>query len=129
MLGDSIAGDGVKDRKVDLFVGCVEIDEEVIDFADHLVRARILAVDLVDDDDYRQLLFEGFGEDVACLRQRAFRCVDQQYHAVRKFQDTLDLASKIGVAWRVENIDLGPLIADRGILRHDRDPALALEIH
>ena len=60
VLGDTIPRDGVENRKIDLLVIGVEVDEEVVDLVDDLFRARVLAIDLVDDDHHRQLLLQGF---------------------------------------------------------------------
>ena len=39
-------------------------------------------------------------------------------------QHTLDLAAKVGVTGRVDNIDVGALVGERRILRQDSDAAL-----
>jgi hypothetical protein len=129
VFGDAVARDGVKNREFDLFVVGVEVDEEVVNLVDHFRRARVLAVDLVDDDDGLELLFEGFRQDVARLRQRPFRSVYKQQRAVDHRQHALDLAPEIGVARRVEDVDLVIAVAHRGVFSHDRDAALALQVH
>ena len=98
-------GHGVEDGELELrFVG-VEIDEEVVDLVEDFLRARVGAVDFVDDDDGRQLGFERFGEDVARLRQRAFGCVDEEHDAVDHFEGALDFAAEVGVAGGVNDVD------------------------
>ena len=42
------------------------------------------------------------------------------------FEHALDLAAEVGVAGRVDDVDLHVLVADRDVLREDRDAALAL---
>ena len=44
-------------------------------------------------------------------------------------QPALDLATEVGVARRVDDVQLDVAVADRGVLREDRDALLALEIH
>src|SRR5215471_15872971 len=126
---DAVARDRVKDREFDLFVVGVEVDEQVENLVDHLRHARVLAVYLVDDDDGFELLFERFRQNVARLRQRPFRSVYEQQRPVDHRQHPLDLAAEIGVARRVEDVDLVIAVAHRSVFGHDRDAALALQVH
>ena len=41
----------------------------------------------------------------------------------------LDLAAEVGVAGRVDDVELDVAVADGGVLGEDRDPLLALEVH
>ena len=109
-----------------LFLG-VEIDEQIVDLVQHFLRAGVGAVDLVDDDDRRQLGFERLARDVARLRQRAFAGVHQKHDAVDHLQGALDFAAEIAVAGRVDNVDLDVVIEDGGVLGQNRDAALALQ--
>ena len=95
---------------------------------EHLLRARVGAVDLVDDDDGRELGLERLGEDEARLRQRAFGGVDQQQDAVDHLERALDLAAEVGVAGRVDDVDLVAVVVERGVLGEDGDAALALQV-
>ena len=67
-------------------------------------------------------------QHVAGLRQRALGGVDQQQHAVDHRQGPLDLATEVGVAGRVDEVDLDALPGDRGGLGEDGDAPLALLI-
>ncbi len=49
------------------------------------MRAGVGAVDLIDDDDRRELCFERFAENLARLRERAFTGIDQEHDAVDHF--------------------------------------------
>ncbi len=88
----------VHDRKIELRLGRVEIDEEIEDLVEHFRRARVGAVDLVDDDDGRKAARERLAEHEARLRQRAFGGVDQQDHSVDHRQGALDFSAEVGVA-------------------------------
>ena len=129
VLGDAVAGDGVDDWEVHLIFGGIKINEEVEDFADDFFGASVLAVDLVDDDDGRQLLRQRLRQDVARLRQRPFAGVNQQHDAVNHLQDALDFAAEVRVARRVNDVDLDVAVVHRGVLGHDGDAALALQVH
>src|SRR6185503_5745591 len=53
--------------------------------------------------------------------------IDDEQHAIDHAQDALDFAAKIGVAGRIDDVDLGAVPANRSILRQDRYAPLALE--
>ena len=120
-------GVGVEHREIELLFLGVEVDKQVVDLVQHFLRARVGAVDLVDDDDRRQVRFERFAEHVTRLRQRAFAGVDQQHDAVHHLQRAFDFAAEIAVAGRVDNVDLDVVVEDGSIFREDRDAALALQ--
>ena len=119
---------GVEHGEIELRLVGVEVDEEVVDFVEDFLRARVGAVDLVDDDDGRQLGFERLREHVARLRQRAFGGVDEQHDAVDHLERALHFAAEVGVAGRVDDVDLAAVVVDGGVLGEDGDAALAFEV-
>ena len=128
-VGGSGAGLGVRVEHGEielLFLG-VEVDEQVVDFVEHFLRARVGAVDLVDDDDRRQVRFERLAEHVARLRQRTFAGIDEQHDAVDHLERALDFAAEVAVAGRVDDVDFYVVIEDGGVLGQDGDAALALQ--
>ena len=62
------------------------------------------------------------------MRHGAFGRIDQQQRPIGHLQHAFDLAAKISVPRRVNDIDLCSLVGNRDILRQDRDPALAFQI-
>ena len=120
-------GVGIEDGEIELLFFGVEIDEQIVYFVEHFLGARVGAVDLVDDDNGRQLGFEGFAQNIARLRQRAFAGVDQQHDAVDHLQRALDFAAEVAVAGRVDDVDLHVVIKDGGVLGQNGDAALALQ--
>src|SRR6478735_8775344 len=140
-LGRGTAGLGrrVDDREVDLLLGGVEVHEELVRLVDDLGDARVGAVDLVDAEDDRHLRGERLAQHEAGLGQRALGRVDEEHDAVDHRQAALDLATEVGVAGGVDDVDgdavgeaavLGGLagVVHRGVLREDRDALLALEV-
>ena len=119
---------GVEHGEVEHVLVGVEVDEEVVDLVEDFLRARVGAVDLVDDDDRGELGFEGLREHVAGLRQRAFGGVDEEHDAVDHLERALDFAAEVGVAGRVDDVDLVVVVVERGVLGEDGDAALALEV-
>ena len=132
--GRAAPGVGVDDGEVDLVVGGVEVHEQLVDLVDHFADAGVGPVDLVDHEHDGQLQFQCLAQDEARLGQWALTGVDQQQDAVHHREGALDLATEVGVAGRVENVDLGLRagvvgIPDGGVLGQDRDALLAFEIH
>ena len=71
---------------------------------------------------------ERLARDEARLRHRPLDRVDEQQHAVDHAEHALDLAAEVGVAGRVDDVDVHARVVDRAVLGEDGDPALALEI-
>ncbi len=90
--------------------------------------ALVGAVYLVDDDNDAVSKLQRAAEHEARLRHGAFRRVHQQYNAVDHLEDTLHLAAEVGVARRVDDVDLGIAIVDGGVLRKDGNAALTLKV-
>ena len=96
----------VDDRELDLRLVGVEVEEELVDLVDDLLDPRVRPVDLVDDEHDRQLQLERLAQHEPRLRQRPLARVDEQQHAVDHRQPALDLAAEVGVARRVDDVDL-----------------------
>ncbi len=109
--------------------GGVELEEELEHHVEHLVRARVFAVDLVDDDDGLGADFERLAEHELRLRLRAVEGIDDEEHAVDHLKDALDLAAEVGVAGSVDDVDVVILVLERGVLGLDGDAFFALEVH
>ena len=117
-----------KHRKIELLLGGVEVDEEVVDLVEDLLWTRVRPIDLVDHDDRGQSPFQGLAQDEPGLWQRPFRGVHEQQHAVDHRQRPLDLSAEIGVTRRVDDVDEGVAVVDGGVLGEDGDAALALQV-
>ena len=124
----ALLGRSVQDREIELLLAGVERREQVEHFVDDFGRARVGAVDLVDDDDRLQPDLERLGDHELGLRQRTFGRVDQHQRAIHHVEDALDLAAEIGVAGGVDDVDAGVLPLHRGGLGQNGDAALALQV-
>ena len=100
---------------------------KIVDFVQYFLRARIGPIDLVDHHDRLELGFERLGQHVPRLRQRPLGRIHQQHHAVHHLQRALHLAAKIGVARRVDNVDLAAFKIDGRVLGENGDAALPLQ--
>ena len=99
-------GVGVDDRELDLLLVGVEVEEQLVDLVDDLGDAGVGPVDLVDARGSPAAGLERLAQHEARLRQRALGGVDEQHHAVDHRQPALDLAAEVGVAGRVDDVDL-----------------------
>ena len=92
------------------------------------MRRAAVAIDLVDgEQDLEPARHRLLGHEPR-LRHGALKRVDEQQDRVDHIEDTLDLATEVGVPRRVNDVDLGPLVVERCGLAGDRDPALTLEV-
>ena len=124
----AVAARTVENREVELLVGGVERGEQVEHLVDHLDMAGVRTVDLVDDDDRLQADLERLADDELGLRHRPFGGVDQHDGRIHHRQDALDLATEIGVAGGVDDVDAGVLPVDRRRLGQDGDAAFLFEV-
>ncbi len=109
------------------FVG-IEVDEEIVNFVKHFLRASVRTIDLVNHDDGREFGLKSFRENIARLRQRALGGVNEQHDTVDHLEGALDLAAKVGVAGCIDDVDFSAVEVDGGILGENRDSTLALEL-
>ena len=124
----SLAARAEQHRGIKLLVRGVEIHQQLQHLVHDLVNALVGAVDLVDDDDHAVAKLQRAAEYEARLRHGTFGGVHEQDDAVDHFEHTLDLAAEVGVARRVDDVDLDALVGDGGILCENGDAALAFEI-
>ena len=135
LAGLAVAVDDREVEVVDVHAGVLEqLHEQLVGLVDDLADAGVGAVGLVDHEDDRQALAERLAQHEAGLRQRALGGVDEQDDAVDHRQAALDLATEVGVAGGVDDVDddgVAVLVGqvDRGVLGEDGDAALALEVH
>jgi hypothetical protein len=121
-----VAPRSVHDREVELLVVRAELDEEVEDLVEDLVRPRVGPIDLVDHHERAEAVLEGLSQHEARLRHRPLRRVDEEEDRVRHAQRALDLPPEVRVAGRVDDVDARAVPVDRRVLREDRDAPLAL---
>src|SRR5438093_597318 len=126
--GGAGPGVGIEHGELELVLGRLQVDEQVVDLVEHLRGAGVAPVDLVDDDDGWQARLEGLFQDEAGLWQRPFGGVDQEQDAIDQGQRPLDLRTEVGVARGVDDVDVDATVGNGRVLGHDRDALLALEV-
>ncbi len=90
-------------------IGGAEVDEEIVDLVLDFFDARVGTIDLVDADEHLETRLERLPEHEARLGERPFARVDEEQRAVDHLHDPLDLAAEVGVARRVDDVDLDAL--------------------
>ena len=94
-------------REVELLLAGAQLDEGVEDLVQDLVGPGVGPVDLVDHDDRADVAVERLAEHELGLGHRPLEGVDQHEGAVGHLERPLDLAAEVGVAGRVDQVDLG----------------------
>ena len=118
----------VQERTVKLLVGCVEIHQKLKHFVDDFVRACLRAVDFVDADDNGKIQLKCFFQHEFGLRHSALECVYNQNNAVYHFQNSLNLAAEVRMAWGVDDVDFRSFVVNCCIFGKNGDSTLTLDI-
>ena len=125
---DAPASRTEENRRFQLFIGGVEVDEKFQYFIDDFVDSAVGTIDFVDDDDDFMTQLQRFGENEPRLRHRSFRGIHEQYDTVDHLENAFDFAAEIRVSRRVDDIDLYIIICYSGIFRKNRNTPLSFEI-
>jgi hypothetical protein len=124
---ETLLGRRVDDREVELVIRRAEVDHQVEDLVDDLVGPRLGRSTLFTVTIGRSPARAPSGGRTG-LRHRAVGGVDDEEDRVDQLQDALHLSAEVAVPRGVDDVDLRPVVPDRGVLGEDRDPALALEV-
>jgi hypothetical protein len=111
-----------------LFVGSVQVHEQLQDFVDYLVRTGLGTVDLVDAYDDRKIQLQRLPEHEFCLRHGPLEGVHHQDDAVDHLKHALHLPAEIGMSRGVDDVDLGALVAYGRIFGQDRNAPFPLNV-
>ena len=106
-----------------------EFDKEIEDHVERFVGSRVLAIDLVNDNDRLCLVLHRLSKNETGLRLRPIVRINDEQHAVHHFHDPFDFAAKIGMTRRINDVDPITVPLERCVLRANRDSFLTLKIH
>jgi len=126
-------GVGVDHLKIGLLVSGAKLEKEVKGAIQRVVGVGVPAIHLVDHHDDAVVHGERLFQDETRLRHGPLGGIHQQQHAVHHVEHPLDLATEIGMAGSVHDVDLdltpreGVPDGNRRVLGQDGDPALALQ--
>ena len=120
------SGIDVDNRELNLIFGGLKVEEQFVSFIHYLGQAGIGTVDLVDNEYDGQTGLQGLPEHEPSLWARALSCVYQQDDSVDHVQGSFHLATKVGVAGGVHDVDLDVAAMHRCVLGKNGDALLAL---
>src|SRR4030042_1127481 len=127
-LGNAVAADRIEQRKFELIVRGIKVDQKIVDFIEDLVGTGVSPVNLVDDHDDLEMSLQGFSEDKPGLRQGTFRGVNQENRAVSHGQGSLYFTPEIRVAGSVNDIDADPFPHDGTVLGRNGDAPFSFKV-
>src|SRR5690349_16845361 len=81
-----------------------QFQKQISQFIFYFFYATSLLIDFVDNYNWLQLASESFAQHKFRLWHGAFLSIDNQYTAVGHIERAFDFATKIGVAWCVDNV-------------------------
>ena len=93
------------------------------------MRTRIFSVDLVDHNNWPNVVLQRFTQNESRLRLRAIVGIHHQQHAVHHLHNALDFAAEIRVARCVDDVDAIVVPLKGRVLGADGDSFFALQIH
>ena len=102
----------IENGALELFVACVEIEQEFEHLVADFRESCVGLVDFVDDDDDFKSERKRLLDDETRLRHRTFLCVNEKNDAVDHFEHALDFARKICVSGGVDDIDFYAVIVN-----------------
>src|ERR1051325_9639729 len=103
--GKSVLCARINDWKIELLVSCFQLDKKIENHVDDLMRPCIFSIDLVDDNDRFELVFQGLTQHETGLGLRAIMSIDDEQHAIDHFHDPFHFTTEIGVTRCVDNVD------------------------
>ena len=125
--GGAGAARGIEERRVELVVGRLEVDEEPQYLVMDSKWLGVGPIDLVDGNDGAEPERQGLPSDKPGLRHGSFRRVHQDENPIHHPEDTLDLTPKVRVTRGVHDVDLGAVPAHRRVLGKDGDASFPLQ--
>src|SRR5690625_391247 len=132
-LGVALAARSVKYGEIELFIVRIQRDKEVENHVQYRIWSGFWAVDLVEHHDGLKTEVEALAQDETRLRHGAFKGIDNEQDGVDHAQYALDLATKVSVPRRINDVDQPRCVIarfpfDGGRFRGDGDSTFFLEI-
>ena len=120
--------DHVFHGKFKLLIGGAQVHHQIKGIIHNLFRTGSVAVNLVDHHHDGKARIDGMSKHKARLRHRAFSGINKQKSTVCHLEHSLHLATKISVARRINDVDLGSLIFNGNVFCQNGNSALTLLI-
>src|SRR5205823_7014612 len=119
--GKTVLCAGINDWEIELLIGRFQLDKKIEDDVEDLVWTRIFSVDLVDDNNRLQFVFQRLAQNKTRLRLRPIMRIDNKQHAVHHFHDPLDFTAEIGMTRCIDDVDPVTVPLKSCVLRANRD--------
>ena len=126
--GVAVHGRGVHHGEVELLVAGAQFHHEVEDLVHGSLGVGVGAVDLVHDHHDAQPALKGVRQHEAGLGLGALVGIDDEQGAVGHVEHAFHLATEVGMARGIDDVDLHAFVGDGDVLGKDGDAALALLI-
>src|SRR5207249_2966510 len=94
-LGETLFRARVNHRKIELLIGRLQFHEKVEDQIQHCVRTGVFAIDLVNDNNWFEVVLECFAQNETGLRLGTVVRVHHQQNAIDHLHNSLDLTAKV----------------------------------
>ena len=125
----TILGGSIYERSIKLFLGGIQVHQQLKYLVMHSSRIGVRTVNFIDDHDGKQSFFQCLAQHKARLRLGTFISIYHKDDAVHHFHDAFDLGAKIGVAGGVHYVDGITVPSDGGVFCLDGDTLFAFQIH
>ncbi|EJW97507.1 hypothetical protein EVA_14391 [gut metagenome] len=114
--------------EVQLFFCCIQTEHQVEYHFIHFIRAAVGFVYLVDYHNRFQTDFQGFLQNKASLRHRAFKRVYQQDTSVCHVQHTFHFTAEVAVPRSVDDVNFGAVVVDGYVFGKNGYTPFALQV-
>ena len=102
--------------------------EQLEGFVERCCGSAIGAIDFIDHDDRANASLQRFFKYKSSLWHRAFCRIDQKQCTIRHTDDPLNLATEVGVTWRIDQVDFHAAILDCNVFGENRNPAFPFQV-
>ena len=114
---------GINHWEIELFVRSAQFIKQVEGLIHHFVGIGTRLVHFVDNNDRLETQSQSFLGHKTCLGHRALLRVNEQNHAIHHGQGAFHFATEVGVAWGVNDVDVGALPTDSAVLGQNGNTA------
>ena len=111
-----------------LFFSCIQIEEQVVNFFTNFFVSCVRTVGFIYNDDNFMAQLQRFLQNETGLWHWTLEGVYQQDNTVYHFQNTLNFAAEVSMAWGIDNVDFYIFISDCSIFCKNGDAAFFFQV-
>ena len=128
VLCNTLLGNAVDGREVNLLVGCPERKEELKHLVEDFMRPCVLPVNLVDDDNRFEVKIQRFLENEFGSGERTFRRIDQQKNPFDHGERAFHFPAEVGMPGSVNDVDFYAVIVYGSVFGQNGDAAFPFQV-